>query len=65
MILEAIKGQNKSMMFYLKAKKYAPEGKEALTNLPDKKKDSSDEKEEWRNILGLSSEMGINVVRRY
>ena len=65
MILEAIKGQNKSMMFYLKAKKYAPEGKEALTNLPDKKQDSSDEKEEWRNILGLSSEMGINVVRRY
>ena len=33
MILYASKGQNKSMMFYLKAKRYAPEGKEAITNI--------------------------------
>ena len=37
MILDASKGQNKSMMFYLKAKRYSPEGQEALTNLPEKK----------------------------
>ena len=33
-VLYARKGQNKSMMFYLKAKRYAPEGQEALNNLP-------------------------------
>ena len=37
MALDASKGQNKSMMFYLKAKRYAQEGQEALTNLPEKK----------------------------
>ena len=52
-------------MLYLKAKRYAPEGKEALTNLPEEKKEGNDEKEEWRNNLGLSSEMDINVVHRY
>ena len=34
MILDAIKGQNKIMMFYLKSKRYAPEKQEALTNIP-------------------------------
>ena len=31
----------------------------------NKKKDTSDGKEEWRKNLGLSSEMDINVVHRY
>ena len=34
MILDAIKGKNESVIFYLKAKRYAPEGKEAHTNIP-------------------------------
>ena len=33
-ILGVSKGQNKSIMFYLKANIYAPEVQEALTNLP-------------------------------
>ena len=37
MTLEVGKGQHKSMMFYLKAKIYAPEGQDALTNLPENK----------------------------
>ena len=34
MTLETRKRQNKSMMFYLKVKRYAPGVQEALTNLP-------------------------------
>ena len=44
MNLDASKGQNKSIMFYLKAKRYAPEGKEALKNMPEKNMETSDEK---------------------
>ena len=44
MILDPRKGQIKSMMSYLKTKRYAPEVQEALTNLPEHKKYSSDEK---------------------
>ena len=40
-------------MFYLKAKIYSPEGQGALTNIPENKNDTSEEKEEWRNKLGL------------
>ena len=39
MILDARKGQNKSLMLYLKAKRYSPEEQEALTNLSEEKKD--------------------------
>ena len=46
MILDAREGENESMMFYLKAKRYAPGGQEAHTNLPEGKKDVTDEKEE-------------------
>ena len=38
MISDASKVQNKIMMFYLKAKRYAPEQQEALNNLPEDKK---------------------------
>ena len=41
MNLDARKGQKRSMMFYLKAKRYAPEVQEALTNLPEKKIETS------------------------
>ena len=44
MILDARKVQNKIIIFYLKAKRYALEGKEALTNISEQKKDGSDEK---------------------
>ena len=44
MKLDAAKDQNNSMMFYLKAKRYAPKGQEALTNIPEKKIETSDEK---------------------
>ena len=44
MNLNTRKGQNKSMIFYLKAKIYSPEGQEALTNLPENKTETSDEK---------------------
>ena len=43
--LDASKGQNKSMMFYLKAKRYAPEVQDALINISEHKKDTSDKKE--------------------
>ena len=43
-ILDASKGKNKSMMFYLKAKRYAPEGQESLTNLQEEKNDGNDKK---------------------
>ena len=42
MVLGAIKGQNKSMMFYLKSKEYDPEGQKALTNLPEEETDDND-----------------------
>ena len=45
MILDARKGKNKSMMFYLKTKRYAPEVQEALTNVPEQKKETIDKKE--------------------
>ena len=44
MTLDARKGQNGSMMFYLKAKRYYHEGKNALTNMPEKKIETSEEK---------------------
>ena len=44
MTLDAIKGQKKSMMFYLKAKRYAPKVQEALTNLKEKKIETRDKK---------------------
>ena len=65
MNFDARKGQNESMLFYTKAKRYATEGQEALTNLPENKIESSDKKEEWRKKLGLSSDMEINGVNRY
>ena len=34
MILDAIKVENGSMMFYIAAKRYDPEGQEANTNMP-------------------------------
>ena len=37
MILDAIKGQNKIMMFYLNTKSYSPAGQDALTNMPEQK----------------------------
>ena len=43
-IVDASKGQNKSMMFCLKAKRYDPEGQEALTNLPEEKNYGNDKK---------------------
>ena len=45
MTLDARKNQNESMMFYLKAKRYSPEGQEALTNLTEKKIETSDKNE--------------------
>ena len=65
MTLDAGKVQNRSMVFYLKANKYVPEGQESLTNIPEYKRDTSDKKEEWCKKLSLSSEMDINVVHRY
>ena len=44
MSLNARKGQNKSMMFYLKSKRYSPEGQWAINTIPEQKKDTSDEK---------------------
>ena len=65
MSLYVSKGQNNSTMFYLKAKIYAPEVQEALSNMTEKKMETSDKKEEGRKKLVLSSEMDINVVYRY
>ena len=43
-ILDARKVQNKSIMFFLKSNMYYPEGQEALTNLPEEKKDGNEKK---------------------
>ena len=43
-IVDARKGQKKSMMLCLKAKRYDPEGQEALTNLPEEKNYGNDKK---------------------
>ena len=43
-IVDASKGQNKIMMFCLKAKRYEPEGQEATTNLPEEKNYGNDKK---------------------
>ena len=45
MTLNASKGQNKRMMFYLKAKRYAPEKQEENINIPEIKMEKIDEKE--------------------
>ena len=42
MILDAGKGNNSSMMFYLKKKIYVPEEQVALTNLLEENKDGND-----------------------
>ena len=52
MTLYARKCQDKSMLFYLKAKRYYPEGQEALTNVPEQQKETIDKKEEWRKKFG-------------
>ena len=44
MTLDARKGQNMSIMFYLKSKRYAPKVQEALTNLKEKKIETRDKK---------------------
>ena len=54
MLLDSRKGKNASLMFYLKTKRYVPEGQVALTNLPEKNKDEIDKKEELRKKLVLS-----------
>ena len=54
-ILDVRKGQSKSMMFYLKLNRYAPEVQEALTNLPEEKKYSNDKNEEWRKKFSLTN----------
>ena len=43
-IVDTSKGQNKIMMFCLKAKRYEPEGQEATTNLPEEKNYGNDKK---------------------
>ena len=42
MTLDERKGQNNIIMFYFKVKRYAPEEKEALTNIPERKMDTSE-----------------------
>ena len=64
-IIDAIKVENESMMFYIAAKRYDPEGQEANTNMPQENKYENCIKEEWQNILGLPSEMDITVMQRY
>ena len=44
MILDSRESQNKSMMFYLKKKMYAPEVQYALPNILEEKKDGNDKK---------------------
>ena len=44
MTLNTRKVQNKSMMFYLKAKRYTLELQEALTNMPENKIGTRDKK---------------------
>ena len=43
-ILDARKGEKESMMFYLRAKRYAPEVQEAQINLTEEKKDGNGKK---------------------
>ena len=67
MILDARKRNNASMLLYLKAKRYPPEGsktQEANRNMTEEKNPNY-RKESWRKKLGLPSEMDINVVHRY
>ena len=45
MTLDAKKGQNRIMMFDLKAKRYAPEGQQDFTNILENKIETSDDKE--------------------
>ena len=66
-VLDAGKEKNVSMMFYLKAKRYAPEGskpQEENINITEDKNPNDDKKERQKN-LDLPSEMDINVVYRY
>ena len=65
MIPDVRKGENESMMFYLKVKLYAPEGQEANTNLPEDNKYGNGYKEELQKKIGISIEMDINVLHRY
>ena len=44
MILDAKKGQKNSLIFYLKAERYAQKGHEALTNMAEKKMETNDKK---------------------
>ena len=67
-ILDVRKGKHEIIMFYLKAKRYISEGlqpQETDSNLPDENKYGDDEKEDWRNNLGLPSEMDIHAVHWY
>ena len=55
-VLDTRKGENESTIFYLKLKRYAPEGtkpQEANINLPEEEKYGNEEKEYWRKKLGL------------
>ena len=65
MTFYARKVKNKSMMLYLKVKRYAPEGQEAITNLLEQKKETSDKQQDWCKKFGLSSEVDIDMVHRY
>ena len=42
MTLDTRKGQNKSILFYLKAKRYATEGQDVLNNMPENKLETGD-----------------------
>ena len=60
MTLDAWKGINEITMFYLKAKRFTPEGlstQEANINLPEEKKDQdkNGKKQDFRKKLGLPS----------
>ena len=68
--MNARKVKNESTMFYLKAKRFPPEGsspQEANTNLPaeDKIQYDNDERENWRSNMVLPKYMDINVVHQY
>ena len=68
-ILDARKLRNESTTLYLKVNRYALEGskpQEASIKLPggEKVQDGNDEKEYWRNKLGLPREMDNNMVHR-
>ena len=67
MILDARKGKNASMMFYLKVKRYdhkLSKTQETNNNIPEEKK-PNDDKEDCSKNLGLPSEMDINVIHQY